>query len=319
MRRRAFIAALGAATAWSQVANAQQRPPRIGYLRISGLFPDLWSSFQQGLSDAGFMEGTNLAVEHRSADDRYDRLPALALDLVNSKVDLIVAPTYSPALAAKNATGSIPIVFTSGVDPVEGGLVASLARPGGNLTGISFLTAELVPKRIELLCELIPKPRAVALLVNPRNSNTERSVAIGQEAAQARGSNLQILRASTESEIEAALMDLHADGLVIGADTFLYRQSGQLAELALRRHTPATGEGTDFTHAGGLLSYGTDFIHVFRQLGIYAGRILKGEKPADLPVQQPTKYELVVNLKTAKALGLTVPPTLLARADEVIE
>ena len=279
------------------------------------------AAFHQGLGETGYVEGQNLAFEYRWAEGRYDRLPALAADLVVRKVDLIAADGIPAALAAKTATSTIPIVFSVG-DPVDLGLVASLARPGGNLTGVSTMAPELSPKRLELLSELVPQVGVIALLVNPYNSNTERIIGDMQEAARVKGVQLQILKASSESEIDAAfttLVQLHAAALVVGGDPFFADRREQLVTLAASRGVPAIYQSRGFAEAGGLISYGLNFTAAFRQIGIYAGKILKGAKPNDLPVQQPTMFELVVNLRTAKALGLTVPPSILARADEVIE
>jgi putative tryptophan/tyrosine transport system substrate-binding protein len=280
------------------------------------------AAFYQGLSETGYAEGQNLVIEYRWAEGRYDRLPGLAADLVTRKVDVIVAAGGTPAArAAKSATSTIPIIFNS-ADPVGAGLVASFARPGGNLTGVSLLTIELMAKRLELLSELVPQARVIALLVNPTNPITERITSDVQEAAHTKGVQLLILKASSESEIDAAFASLvqqHADALVVSTDPFFGSRREQLVALALRHAVPAIYEWREFAAAGGLISYGPSLMAAVRQVGIYAGKILKGEKPADLPVQQPTRFELVINLKTAKALGLTVPQTLLARADEVIE
>ena len=277
----------------------------------------------QGMGEMGFVEGQNMAWEYRWADFHYDRVPALAADLVSRKVDRIVTTGGAPpALAAKNATSMIPIVFTNVGDPVGLGLVASLARPGGNRTGFSNITVELMPKRLELLSELVPHARVIALLVNPNSASTERVVRNVQEAAGEKGVRLHILTASAESEIDTAfatLVQLHVGALMVGADPFFFGQREQLVALAERHAVPAIYEWREYAAAGGLVSYGTSLPAVYRQAGIYAGRILKGAKPADLPVQQPTTFELAINLKTAKALGPTVPPSILARADEVIE
>ncbi len=326
MRRREVLLGLGGALAWQTAARAQQKAmPVIGFLGSSSPGPNAKevAAFRQGLGEIGYVEGQNLAIEYRWAEGSYDRLPALAADLVGRKVDLIVAGGGAlPALAAKNATSTIPIVFVSAGDPVATGLVASLARPGGNLTGVSFLVVELMPKRLELLSELVPQTRVIALLVNPNNPQTERIMKDVQEAARAKGVQLPILTAGTESEIDAAfasLAQLQAGAVVIAGDAFLASRREQLVAQAASHAVPAIYGLREFVANGGLISYGASRTSVFRQLGIYAGKILKGAKPADLPVQQPVKFELVINLKTAKALGLAVPPSLLARADEVIE
>jgi len=279
-------------------------------------------AFRQGLSEAGYVEGQNLAIEYRWAEGHYDRLPALAADLVDRKVDLIMASSPPSALAAKSATSTIPIVFRSGADPVGDGLIASLAHPGGNLTGVSFIADELTAKRLALLSELVPRAGVIALLMNPNNATAERVIRDVQEAARTNGLQLHVLKASSEREIDSAfasLVQLHVDALVVGADPFLSTRREQLVTLASRRAIPAIYAWREFAAIGGLISYGSSLTAAFRLVGIYAGKILNGAKPADLPVQQPTTFELVVNLKTAKALGLTVPPSILARADEVIE
>jgi putative tryptophan/tyrosine transport system substrate-binding protein len=328
MRRRDFVILLaGAMGGWPSAARAQQKAmPVIGYLG-TGWSPDplnpFVAAFRQGLGETGYVEGQNVAIEYRWADGHFDRLPALAADLVARKVDVIAAGGgTSPALAAKNATSSIPIVFSVGIDPVELGLVASLARPGGNLTGVSNLAGELMPKRLELLTELAPQAGMIALLVNPSNAITETIVQDGQEAARTKRVQLHILKASSEGEIDAAfatLVQLRAGALAVAADSFFFTRRAQLVALAARQAIPAIYEWREFAASGGLISYGASLTSAFRLVGTYAGKILKGAKPADLPVQQPTTFELVVNLKTAKELGLTVPPSILARADEVIE
>jgi putative tryptophan/tyrosine transport system substrate-binding protein len=313
---------LGGVLTVARGLRAQQKAmPVIGFLGSIGPIAPQMDAFHQGLSETGYVEGQNVTVQYRWAGGSYDRLPALAADLVGRKVDLIVATGGDvSALTAKSATATIPIVFTSiARDPVELGLVASLARPGGNVTGFSGLIIELSPKRVELLSELVPQARVIALLVNPSNPSTERAVRDVQEAARAKGVQVQVLKASSESEIDAAfasLVQLHTAALVVAGDAFFASRRDQLAALASRPAVPAIYPLRQFAVAGGLISYGPS---LRRQTGIYAGRILKGAKPADLPVQQPTTFELVVNLKTAKELGLTVPPSILARADEVIE
>jgi putative ABC transport system substrate-binding protein len=280
------------------------------------------AAFRRGLSETGYAEGQNVRIEYRWAEGSYERLPAMAADLVARGIDVIAAGGLASARAAKNASSTIPIVFTVGVDPVAVGLVASFARPGGNLTGFSMLTGELNAKRLELLSDLVPGARVVALLVNPKGPNAERIIREVQEGAGAKGVQLAILRAGTDSEIDAAfatLVQQHLGALVVGNDPFFNSRREQLVTLASRHSVPASYEFRESAAAGGLISYGSNPATMSRQIGVYAGRILKGEKPAELPIQRPTKFELVVNLKTARALGLTVPPSILSRADEVIE
>jgi putative tryptophan/tyrosine transport system substrate-binding protein len=325
MKRREFILALGGAAAtWPLSARAQRKPmPVIGYFHFATPeYTPMAAAFLQGLKEVGFTEGQNVAIEYRWAEGQYDRLPAMAADLVGRKVDLIAAFGPPVARAAKNATSTIPIVFEVGNDAVEAGLVASMARPGGNATGFSILFTQLTPKRLELLCELIPKPRTIALLVNPKSPTAAPSIRGAQEAASAKGLQLSILNASTESEIDSAFatfVNAPADGLIISADPFFDARREQLVALAARYRIPTIYFEREFSTAGGLISYGSSLPSVYRQMGVYAGRILKGERPADLPVEQPTKFEMVINLKTANALGLTVPPKLIFTADEVIE
>ena len=326
MKRRHLLALLGGAAALVPLAvRAQQKAmPVIGSLSTAspGTVGPIWAAFSQGLREAGYAEGQNVTIEYRWAKGRYDRLPALAADLVGRKVDVIVTGGgATSALSAKAATSTIPITFVS-ADPVGDGLVASLSRPGGNLTGVSLLAVELLPKGLELLSELVPQAKLIALLVNPNNPNAEHVIVDGQEAARAKGVRLTILKAGAESEIEAAfatLVQLHAGALVVHADPYFTTRRDQLVSLAARHAVPTIYYFRDFAAFGGLISYGSSLSGAFHQVGSYVGKILKGERPADLPVQQPTKFELVINLKTAKALGLTVPQSILARADEVIE
>jgi putative ABC transport system substrate-binding protein len=325
VNRREFLVLAGSAMAAARQLRAQQKAmPVIGFLGTGspGPYALYVSAFHQGLSETGYVEGQNLTIEYRWAEDRNDRLPALAADLVGRKVDVIVAGALLGALAAKSATSTIPIVFIGVSEPVAAGLVASFARPGGNLTGFSPFQFELMPKRLELLTELIPQTRAIALLVNPDDPRAEGLARDMQEAARAKGVQLPILKAGTESEIDAAfgaLVQLHAGALVVGPDPLFSSRREQLVAAASRHAVPAIHPWRESAVAGGLISYGPSFIWIWRQVGTYAGRILKGEKPADLPVQQPTKFELVVNLKTAKTLGLTVPPSILDLADEILE
>jgi putative ABC transport system substrate-binding protein len=327
VRRRDFITLLGGvAAAWPMAARAQQPAmPVIGYL--SSASPDRDAgrlrAFRQGLSETGFIEGRNVAIEYRWADEQHDRLPALAADLVHQQVAVIAqAGHVLGVFAAKAATTTIPIVFVTGVDPVGLGLVASLSRPGVNLTGVTTLGIELEPKRLELLHELIPAARTVGALVNRMHPIAEAQSSELQAAARGLGLKLQILDASTERDFDAVfarLVELQADGLVIATDGLFISQSEHLARLAVRHAMPAIFQLRTFAAAGGLMSYGGDFAEMYRQSGAYVGRILKGEKPVDLPVQQVTRVELVLNLKTAKALGITVPQSILGRADELIE
>ena len=325
MRRREFIALLcGAAVAWPLAARAQNAMPVIGFLGVGspGPFAPHVAAFRQGLSEAGYVEGQNVAIEYRWAEGRDNLLPALAAEFVRRNVAVIATSGGpAPALAAQAATAIIPIVFSS-ADPVERGLVASLARPSGNITGINNMTFELTPKRFELMSELVPQAGVIALLVNPSSPSAEPLIRDMQEAARSKGVQLHILKVSTDGEIEtafAALVQLRAGALIIAPDAFFNSQREAIVALAARHVIPVIYQGREFVAAGGLMSYGTSLPDMYRLVGVYVGRILAGAKPADLPVQQPTKFELVINLKTAKALGLTVPQSLLAHADEVIE
>jgi len=324
MRRRDFvIVLLGGAVFSSREGRTQQR--LIGFLSAGSAdaYAPFVAAFRSALNEAGYVEGRNLAIEYRWAEGHYDRLPELAADLVRSKPEVIVTSGGDIVIgAAKAAAAEIPIVFTSGGDPVARGFVAGLARPGGNMTGVSLLVIELVPKRLEFVQELVPDAAVIAGLVNPKNSNAGRNVAALQEAARAKGVQLHIVEASSEGDFEtafASLAALHAGALVVGADPFFNARRSQIVGLAARHSMPAIYEWREFVDAGGLISYGPSLPGVYRQMGAYVGRILGGEKPADLPVVQPTLFELVVNLKTAKTLGLAVPRSILARADEVIE
>jgi putative ABC transport system substrate-binding protein len=326
MRRREFITLMGGAAAWPLAASAQQPTPTIGFLatyKLDRFGERMLAAFREGLRETGFEEGRNVAIEFRTSEDRYDRLPVLAAEFVSRRVSVIAAAGGSPAaIAAKEATTSIPVVFQVGVDPVEIGLVASLNRPGGNVTGIANLSLGVGPKRLELMHELRPNAKVIALLSNPINPAANTNVKDSHAAARTLGVTLQIVDASSDRDFEAAfasLAGLKAGGLVIAGDPFFNSRSVELATLAMRHGVPAIYQFPEFTAAGGLISYGSNIADTHRLTGIYTGRVLKGEKPADLPVQQATKVELIINLKTAKALGLSVPTALLVRADEVIE
>jgi putative ABC transport system substrate-binding protein len=327
MKRREFIAGLGSAAAWPVVARGQQQAgmPVIGYLSAisPGENSELMAAFQQGLKEQGFVEHQNVTIEYRWARGQYDRLPALAAELVARKVAVILATGASASVpAAKAATATIPIVFATGSDPVAEGLVGSLNRPGGNITGVTILARALAAKRIELLRELVPALNTVAVLVNPSNPSAERDLIEIEAAARSLGLQVHILKASTSSELDSAFANLissRVDALFVNVDGFFLSRKDQIVALATRHAVPTTYPRQEYTAAGGLLSYATSVTEAYRLVGVYTGRILKGEKPSDLPVQQPTKFQLVIDLKTAKALGLTIPSPLLARADEVIE
>jgi ABC-type uncharacterized transport system substrate-binding protein len=327
VRRREFIKVIaGSAAAFPLGVRAQQSAmPVIGYLGIRSPAADasFTASFRQGLSEAGYVDGKNVTIEYRSAQNDYGRLSALAADLVHKNVTVIVATSTPAALAAKAATTTIPIVFESGSDPVLIGLVASLNQPGGNVTGVAQMNITITPKRLELLHELVPNARTMALLVNPADPTIAAAQSSGvSTAAQSLGIELHVLTASTERDFDAMfakLPQLRVGGLVIGGGAFLLGRQKQLGELTLRHAMPAVSESRAFVSGGGLISYGASIADAYRLVGVYVARILKGEKPADLPVQQATKVELYINLKTAKALGLNVPNTLVGRADEVIE
>jgi putative ABC transport system substrate-binding protein len=327
MKRREFITLLGGtAVAWPLAARAQQPSmPVIGFLHPTSLdaYADRLRPFREGLKDAGFIEGENVAIEYRWAENQMDRLPALAAELARRQVAVIAAPGPPAALAAKAATTTTPIVFLMNEDPVRLGLVASLARPGSNLTGINIFSAELAAKRLDLLRELVPGGARVGVLVNPVNATTTESTLRDVEpAARAIGLQIQVLNASTSREIDAAFATFvreRPDAVFVGADSFFVSRRVQLTNLAVRHAVPAIYSARDFAEVGGLMSYGASLTDASRQMGVYTGRILKGAKPADLPVVQSSKFELVINHQTARMLGLTIPPMLLARADEVIE
>ena len=326
MNRRELILGIGGLISAPFSARAQQKAmPVIGFLSSAspGSFAPFLAAFKQGLSEAGYTEGQNVAVEYRWAEGHYDRLPTLAADLVGRKVDLIIASGGTPsARAAKNATSTIPVVFTAVSDPVTAGLVAGLARPGGNLTGFSIMGTELMPKRLQILFDLVPQARGIALLVNPNAEVAEDVLKGMQDAAHARGLELHILKAITDSEVDAAfanLTQLHAGALLVSDDPFFTSQRQHLVALASSHAVPAIYQFRDFVIAGGLISYGVRLSAFYRLTGTRAGKILGGTKPTDLPVEQPAVFELVINLKTAKTLNLAVPPLLLAEANEVIE
>jgi putative ABC transport system substrate-binding protein len=326
MRRREFIAGLGSAAAWPMAVRAQQSAmPAIGYLGVQSAdddYKDNTIPFLQGLKETGYVDGQNVAIEYRWAENQFDRLPALAADLVRRRVAVILAAGTPAALAAKGATATIPIVFSSGADPVALGLVASLNRPGANVTGIANLGIELAPKQLQLLRELIPNAAAFGVLVDPAFPATPTTIADLDAAARTLGLRLVVVNARTDRDLEpgfASFSQQRVGAVLIGNSTFFGRRVEQLASLAARHALPAIYSYREYALVGGLMGYGSSFGYFYRQAGIYAGRILKGEKPADLPVQQITKIELVINLQTAKALGLTIPETLLATADEVIQ
>ena len=324
IHRREFIVG-GAAAAWPVMARAQQpKMPVVGFL--NGGSPEGYApmveAVRQGLKEAGYVEGQNFAIEFGWAEGKYERLKALASDMIRRQVDVIAATSTPAALATKALTSTIPIVFTTGADPVELGLVASLNRPGGNVTGVSFLVNELTSKQFEMLHKLLPKASLFGFLVNPDVAFAKSQIKDAEGAARSLGQRLLVLTAKTEREIDAAfntLVQRKADGLVTISEPFLNSRRDQVVELAARHSLPALYPVRDYVAAGGLVSYGTSIVGAYREVGVYTGRILKGEKPADLPVVRPTKLELVINLKTAKALGIEIHPQLLATADEVIE
>jgi putative ABC transport system substrate-binding protein len=326
MRRREFITLLGGAAAWPLAARAQQAMPVIGFFdsRSPDVLLDRLRGFRQGLKDNGFVEGDSVTIVYRWAENQFDRLPELAAELVRRRV-AVIAATGPPvvAFAAKAATTTIPVVFISGEDPVRLGLVTSLARPDGNMTGVNFLNVELVAKQLELLRELIPRAVRVALLTNPANpTTTESTVREAELAARTMGLQIQVLRASTSGEIDAAFARFageRPDALFVPVDAFFSSRRVQLVQLATHHRVPAIYTQREFSEIGGLMSYGSNVVDAFRQIGVYAGRILKGAKPADLPVVQASKFELVINQQTARMQGLTVPDKLLVAADEVIE
>jgi putative ABC transport system substrate-binding protein len=326
MKRRDFIATLGAAAVWPLAARAQQPAmPVVGFLssRSPGESDAVAAAFRQGLAEAGYVVGQNVAIEYRWAEGRYERLPALAAELVGLKVAAILAAGGPPsALAAKHATSTIPVIFSAADDPVAVGLVTSLSRPGGNVTGMSVFNSELVAKRLELLHELVPSAKIIAYLANPGSASIVHELKTAQEAAQRFGIDLEILKAGKDAEVDAAfarLAELHAGAIIVAAEPYFDSRRAAIVALAAKYAVPASYGWRENVALGGLLSYGTILTDSYRKAGGYCGRVLKGEKPADLPVMQPTKFEMTINLKTARTLGLTVPPALLTGADEVIE
>jgi putative ABC transport system substrate-binding protein len=325
MKRRTFIAGIGAAALWPLASRAQQPVPVVGYLssRSPGESETVVAAFRQGLGEAGYVAGQNVAIDYRWAEGRYDRLPALAAELVGLKVSVILAAGGPPsALAAKKATSTIPIIFSASDDPVGLGLVESLSRPGGNITGMSVFNATLGAKRLGLLHEMVPSAKTIAYLTNPANPSAHLEVSAVQEAAKTFGIDLQVLNASNDEEVAAAfarLAELKAGAIIVAGEPYFDSRRAAIVGLAARYAVPASYGWRENVAIGGLLSYGTSVNDSYRNSGIYCGRILKGEKPADLPVMQPTKFEMTINLKTAKTLGLTIPPALLTGADEVIE
>jgi putative ABC transport system substrate-binding protein len=325
MRRRDFIGlTAGAAVAWPLATRAQPAAmPVVGFVRSTTLADakDLVTAFRQGLAETGYTDGQNVTVEYRWADGDYTRVPALAADLIRRQVLVIAAGGTGTARDAKAATTTIPIVFVTADDPVDNGLVGSLNRPGGNVTGVSLVSAELRPKMFQLLRELVPQAKLIHMLSNPNNASIEIQTKETKAAAAAAGFQLKVQTASTPDEIDAAFAKFSQErgALLVASDPFLTGRHRQIAALSVRHAIPGVYPWREFAQAGGLMSYGSSLFDGYRQVGVYTGRILKGEKPGDLPVQQPTKFELVINLKTAKALGLDVPPTMLTRADEVIE
>jgi len=327
VRRREFITLMGgAAAAWPLAARGQQPAmPVIGFINAASAddYRPMLVAFRKGLEESGYVEGRNVAIEYRWADGRIERLPAMAADLVHRRVKVIAATSSPAALAAKAATGTIPIVFETGTDPIQLGLVASLRQPGGNATGVTQINVEVAPKRLQYLHELIPGARVVALLLNPADAGVTNATATELEAAaRLLGLELRVLNASSDSEIDVAFSKLsqsRAGGLVIGGGTFFVSRRERLGMLTVRHAVPTIFQYREFVTAGGLMSYGSDIADAYRLAGLYTGRVLKGDKPGELPVQQATKVEFYINLRTAKTLGLTVPPTLLGRADEVIE
>jgi putative tryptophan/tyrosine transport system substrate-binding protein len=325
MRRRDFIRLVGAAAVGCPLTVRAQRPtmPTIGFLNAALEYDDTLAAYRQGLSDTGYVEAQNVAIDYRWAEGKYEQLPAMAADLVRRQVAVIVTSgSPTSAVAAKAATSTIPIVCVVGFDPVTAGLIASLNRPGGNVTGVTLFAVDLAEKRLELLREILTRVGVIGLLVNPNSPNAELELKVVQEAAQRTGQQILVLKATRESELDTAfatLSEQRAQGLVVGADGYLASRRDQIVALAARRRMPAIYDRRGYVLAGGLISFGTRFWDAYRQLGVYTGRVLNGEKPADLPFQRPNAFEVVINMRTARELGLTMPAPLLARAEEVIE